>query len=80
MNRPDPIVTPATATPATVTPATATPAGARGARGRVVLVGGTARTPGAVLLAGEAALRAGAVGFLARELPAQVPAVLAELA
>lgn len=30
------------------------------ARGRVLIIGGTAHTPGAVLLAGEAALRAGA--------------------
>jgi ADP-dependent NAD(P)H-hydrate dehydratase len=36
------------------------PAGDKEARGRVLVVGGTAHTPGAVLLAGEAVLRAGA--------------------
>jgi hydroxyethylthiazole kinase-like uncharacterized protein yjeF len=36
------------------------PAGGKEARGRVVIVGGSRRTPGAVLLAAEAALRAGA--------------------
>lgn len=36
------------------------PAGSKDARGRVVVVGGSRRTPGAVLLAAEAAVRAGA--------------------
>jgi hydroxyethylthiazole kinase-like uncharacterized protein yjeF len=36
------------------------PGGDKNARGRVVVVGGSRRTPGAVLLAAEAALRAGA--------------------
>lgn len=36
------------------------PAGGKEGRGRVVVVGGSRRTPGAVLLAAEAALRAGA--------------------
>lgn len=36
------------------------PAGGKDARGRVVVVGGSRRTPGAVLLAAEAAVRAGA--------------------
>lgn len=36
------------------------PGGNKEARGRVLIIGGTALTPGAVVLAGEAALRAGA--------------------
>ena len=36
------------------------PGGSKDARGRVVVVGGSRRTPGAVLLAAEAAVRAGA--------------------
>lgn len=36
------------------------PGEGKGARGKLVVVGGTATTPGAVLLAGEAALRVGA--------------------
>lgn len=36
------------------------PGGDKEARGRVLVIGGTAHTPGAVLLAGEAVLRAGA--------------------
>jgi ADP-dependent NAD(P)H-hydrate dehydratase len=45
-------------------------------RGRVLVVGGTAHTPGAVLLAGEAALRAGA-GKLQVATPEPVAAQLA---
>jgi NAD(P)H-hydrate repair Nnr-like enzyme with NAD(P)H-hydrate dehydratase domain len=36
------------------------PGGSKDARGQVVVVGGSARTPGAVLLTGLAALRVGA--------------------
>lgn len=36
------------------------PGGDKEQRGRVLIVGGSARVPGAVMLAGEAALRAGA--------------------
>lgn len=52
--------------PTVVTPATLrdwplpAPGAGKGARGRIAVVGGTASTPGAVLLAGEAALRSGA--------------------
>lgn len=52
--------------PTVVTPATLrewplpAPGSDKGARGRIAVIGGTASTPGAVLLAGEAALRAGA--------------------
>lgn len=52
------------------------PGGDKAARGRVVVVGGTTGTPGAVLLAGEAALRAGA-GKLAMAAPEEVAAPLA---
>lgn len=45
-------------------------------RGRIVVIGGTVRTPGAVLLAGEAALRAGA-GKLSVAAPEAVAAQLA---
>ncbi|MCW2843892.1 MAG: NAD(P)H-hydrate dehydratase [Nocardioides sp.] len=57
MTRPDPTV---------VTPATLRawplpePGAGKEARGRILVVGGTSGTPGAVLLAGEAALRVGA--------------------
>lgn len=52
--------------------------GDKGARGRVAVVGATTATPGAVLLAGEAALRAGA-GKLALAVPepAAVPLAVA---
>jgi ADP-dependent NAD(P)H-hydrate dehydratase len=52
--------------PTTVTPATLRawplpePGGGKGSRGRLTVLGGTTTTPGALLLAGEAALRAGA--------------------
>lgn len=46
------------------------------ARGRTLVIGGTADTPGAVLLAGEAVLRAGA-GKLQLLVPAHVSAALA---
>lgn len=52
------------------------PGGDKAARGRVVVVGGTTGTPGAVLLAGEAALRVGA-GKLAMAVPEAVAAPLA---
>ena len=45
------------------------------ARGRVMVVGGSRRTPGAVVLAGEAALRVGA-GRLGTVVPASVDAQL----
>ncbi|WP_426247150.1 NAD(P)H-hydrate dehydratase [Nocardioides sp. LHG3406-4] len=52
--------------PTTVTPATLrdwqlpAPGSGKGARGEVLVLGGSSGTPGAVLLAGESALRAGA--------------------
>ncbi len=73
MTRPDATV---------VTPATLRswplpePGGDKGARGRIAVVGGTVGTPGAVLLAGEAALRAGA-GKLSVAVPQPVAATLA---
>src|SRR6478752_9326792 len=44
-------------------------------RGRIIVVGGSRRTPGAVILAGEAALRVGA-GRLALLVPASIEAQL----
>lgn len=52
------------------------PGGDKESRGRVLVVGGTAHTPGAVLLAGEAVLRAGA-GKLQIATAAPVAAALA---
>jgi hydroxyethylthiazole kinase-like uncharacterized protein yjeF len=52
------------------------PGGSKDARGRVVVVGGSARTPGAVMLAGLAALRVGA-GRLTLVVPATISAQLA---
>lgn len=52
------------------------PGSDKSARGHVVVVGGTTTTPGAVLLAGEAALRAGA-GKLAIAAPEEVAVALA---
>ena len=62
---PDPLAWPRSE-PVTVTAGTLhdwslpDPAGDKESRGRVFVVGGGTQTPGAVLLAGEAALRAGA--------------------
>lgn len=59
-------MTPDPGTPTPVTPALLRgwplppPGGEKESRGRVLVVGGTSHTPGAVLLAGEAVLRAGA--------------------
>ena len=50
--------------------------GSKHARGHVVVVGGSAATPGAVLLAGLAALRVGA-GVLALAVPEPVAVPLA---
>ena len=52
------------------------PGGDKSARGRIVVVGGTVRTPGAVLLGGEAALRSGA-GKLSIAAPDPVAVQLA---
>lgn len=54
------------------------PGDSKKTRGEVVVVGGSARTPGAVLLAGEAALRVGAgrLGLLVPE-PVQTPLAVA---
>ena len=51
------------------------PGEGKGARGKLVVVGGTVTTPGAVLLAGEAALRVGA-GKVSLATPAPVAAAL----
>lgn len=73
MARPDPTV---------VTPAVLRdwplpdPSGGKGTRGQVVVVGGTRSTPGGVLLAGEASLRAGA-GKLAMATVESLGAALA---
>lgn len=70
------------ATPETVTPALlrawplSDPTGGKETRGTVLVVGGSATTPGAVRLAGEAALRAGA-GKLALATARSVVAALA---
>src|ERR1700712_5446377 len=52
------------------------PAGSKKARGQVVVIGGAARTPGGVALAGLAALRAGA-GHLQLAVAASVAPSLA---
>jgi ADP-dependent NAD(P)H-hydrate dehydratase len=71
--RADPVVV----TPATLRSWPLPEAGSgKGERGRIVVVGATARTPGAVRLAGEAALRAGA-GKLSVAVPEAVAAQLA---
>ena len=65
MSTPEPTAGP-TAGPTLVTPAVLrdwplpAPGGSKDSRGALVVVGGSASTPGAVLLAAEAALRAGA--------------------
>ncbi|HEU4512275.1 MAG TPA: NAD(P)H-hydrate dehydratase [Nocardioidaceae bacterium] len=70
------------AEPTVVTPATLRswplpePGSDKSARGRIAVVGGTVGTPGAVLLAGEAALRAGA-GKLTVAAPGPVAVTLA---
>ena len=51
------------------------PAGDKLSRGRVLVVGGGTRTPGAVLLAGEAALRAGAGTLQLATADATAPAL-----
>ena len=73
MSRPDPaVVTPATLRSWPLPEA----GGDKGSRGRIGVVGGTVQTPGAVLLAGEAALRAGA-GKLSVAAPEPVAVALA---
>lgn len=73
MSRPEPtVVTPATLRSWPLPEA----GGDKGSRGRIGVVGGTAQTPGAVLLAGEAALRAGA-GKLSVAAPQPVAVALA---
>lgn len=68
--------------PTVVTPATLRgwalprPGADKDARGRIAVIAGTTTTPGAVLLAGEAALRAGA-GKLSVATPGTVAAALA---
>src|ERR1700712_280674 len=52
------------------------PAGNKGSRGHVVVIGGSRSTPGALLLAGVAALRVGA-GVLALAAPESVAVTLA---
>jgi ADP-dependent NAD(P)H-hydrate dehydratase len=67
--------------PIVVTPATLrswplpAPGNDKAARGRAVVVGGTVSTPGAVLLAGEAALRSGA-GKVSIAAPEQIAGTL----
>lgn len=63
--------------------------GDKNVRGSVLIVGGAPTLPGAVILAATAALRAGAgdalarrhgpLGFLARELLSEIPALMASL-
>lgn len=55
------------------------PSGGKEARGRSLVVGGSAMTPGAVLLAGEAALRCGAGKLQVATAASVAPAVAAAL-
>jgi NAD(P)H-hydrate repair Nnr-like enzyme with NAD(P)H-hydrate dehydratase domain len=52
------------------------PRGSKYDRGSVLVLGGSAKTPGAAQLSG---LRVGRLGFLAREILDQLPAVMVEL-
>ena len=55
------------------------PDGTKEARGRTLIIGGSAETPGAVLLAGEAALRAGAGKLQVATVASAAPLVAAAL-
>src|SRR5689334_16637276 len=55
------------------------PGGDKESRGRILLIGGTGLTPGAVLLAGEAALRAGAGKLQVATVESVAPALAVAL-